>query len=137
MWLEILLGFYNKINGFAGIVFFVNFIFLVVCYIVVCFLRSECNRINKEKPLDSWDKEKLSLFDCWSSLKKSSTIVFCVLLLPASLPSMEYLWYVRINLIKLQLSNPENIQKSTETIERIAEKLECKYLGCEKKEEKK
>lgn len=46
------------------------------------------------------------------------------------IPSVDDLWKVRIGLIKLQLASPENIQKGAEVIERIGQKLECKYLGC-------
>jgi len=53
----------------------------------------------------------------------------------ALVPSIDDIWKVRIGLIKLQLSSPENIAKGTEEITRIARKLECEYLGC--KEEKK
>lgn len=48
-------------------------------------------------------------------------------------PSMEDLWKVRINLIKLELASPENVSKGVDEIGRIAERLECKYLGCEEK----
>lgn len=52
-----------------------------------------------------------------------------------TIPSLDDLWKVRINLIKFQLASPENLQKATETIERIGEKLECKYIGCDEKKE--
>lgn len=48
-------------------------------------------------------------------------------------PSINDIWKVRIALVKYHLASQANISKSTETIERIAEKLECKYLGCEEK----
>jgi hypothetical protein len=54
-------------------------------------------------------------------------------LLIVCIPSVEDVWKVRIGLVKLQLASPENIQKSTEVIERLGKKLECKYLGCEDK----
>lgn len=59
------------------------------------------------------------------------------LLIPAffaALPSIDDIWRVRISLVKLQLASPNNIEKGTEAIERIAKKLECKYLGCDKRE---
>lgn len=51
----------------------------------------------------------------------------------ACVPSVDDLWRVRIGLIKLQLASPENIQKGADVIERVAKKLECKYVGCEEK----
>lgn len=50
-------------------------------------------------------------------------------------PTLEDLTKIRIEMIKYQLVSPENVTKTTDEIKRIAEKLECKYLGC--KEEKK
>lgn len=59
-------------------------------------------------------------------------LILCLVL--GCIPSVSEIWKVRIGLIKLQLSSPENIAKGVETIEHIGKKLECKYLGC--KEEK-
>lgn len=51
------------------------------------------------------------------------------------IPSVDEVYKIRISLIKYELSSPENVVKATATIERIGEKLECKYLGCEKGEQ--
>jgi hypothetical protein len=50
----------------------------------------------------------------------------------ASIPGVGDLWRVRIGLLKYQMASPENVQKGVEEIGRIAEKLECKYLGCKR-----
>lgn len=51
------------------------------------------------------------------------------------IPGPENLWELRLSLVKLELSSPENVQKGTEEISRIAKALECKHLGtnCETK----
>ena len=67
---------------------------------------------------------------------RRSGLAFLLSIPIALFPSLQNIWEVRIALIKLQLASPENVQKGTETIERIAKKLECKYLGGECKEEK-
>ena len=63
-------------------------------------------------------------------LKHSSiACVMCACI--ACIPNVNDIWRVRIGLIKLSLASPENITKTSETIERIGRKLECKYLGCD------
>src|ERR1043165_3453297 len=51
-----------------------------------------------------------------------SSLLYCV-------PSVDDVWKVRVGLLKFQLASPENIEKGTKVIERIAGELECKYLG--------
>lgn len=63
-------------------------------------------------------------------IKNVGIVIVC--LLPSFLiPSSKQLWEARINLIKFNLASKENITQTTETIERIGKKLECKYLKCE------
>ena len=62
-----------------------------------------------------------------------ATVLFAVL---TAIPNVDDLWQARIALLKLELASPENVQKGTEEIARIARKLECKYLGCEEEKEK-
>lgn len=67
--------------------------------------------------------------DMWRLYRKCVVgVIFASLI--AVLPGVDDLWKVRIGLIKLQLSSPENIQKGADVIERLGKKLECKYLGC-------
>lgn len=47
------------------------------------------------------------------------------------IPSHERVMAVKIERIKNEAVNKDNIQKGVETLERIGKKLECKYLGCE------
>lgn len=57
------------------------------------------------------------------------TIIFLFAFPFALIPSPEDLFNLRIALIKLQLASPENVTKGVETIKRIGQKLEEKYLG--------
>lgn len=77
------------------------------------------------------DKDKFPrTFFKWSiMIAVPSLIIACI-------PTVDQLWKVRIGLIKLELSSPENIKSGAEVIERIGLKLECKYLGCEEKKSK-
>lgn len=62
--------------------------------------------------------------------------VALIFLLIAVTPTVNDIWRIRIGLIKLELSSPENINKASDEIQRIGEKLECKYLGCDKEKKK-
>lgn len=56
----------------------------------------------------------------------------CILLsVLACIPDMHDILKIRIALIKYHLASPENVKQTTDTIERIGKKLECKYLGCD------
>jgi len=63
----------------------------------------------------------------WRPIFVASIIALSLLVVP----DIGDMWRARISLIKWQLASPENVQKATETIERIGKKLECKYLGGE------
>lgn len=60
---------------------------------------------------------------------KFATFLISTVLI-ASIPDANDLWRVRVSMIKLELASPDNLSKGVETIERIGQKLECKYLGC-------
>ena len=49
------------------------------------------------------------------------------------LPSHDRILSVKIEKIKNEAVTEENLRQGVEVIERIGKKLECKYLGCEKK----
>lgn len=79
-----------------------------------------------------WKENEASLELANAALKYSIplTLIFSFIGLA---PTADDLWKVRISLIKLELASPENVKKSVIEISRIAEKLECKYLGCDNK----
>lgn len=56
------------------------------------------------------------------------TAPFFAGLLLCFLPTSSDLWRVRIDMIKLQLASPENVQAGVEHIDQVAKALECKYL---------
>jgi hypothetical protein len=69
-------------------------------------------------------------------LKKTIKIatILPLFLILTNLPNANDLFKVRLALIKYELASPKNVTKGVETIERVAKKLECKYIGgCEKK----
>jgi hypothetical protein len=72
----------------------------------------------------------------YKRLFKKAAIATAILATFATIPDVNDLWRARIALVKLELASPENVQKGTEAIERIARRLECKYLGCEEEKEK-
>lgn len=45
-------------------------------------------------------------------------------------PDPSDIYRVRIDLLKFRLASPENVMAGVERIDEIANKLECKYLGC-------
>jgi hypothetical protein len=73
---------------------------------------------------------------CLRYLKRAVVALGCGAVL-AAIPDVNDLWRARIALVKLELASPENVQKGTEEIARIARRLECKYLGCEEEKKEK
>lgn len=108
---EFLLALFQNLKGLA---FFTSLagVFIIVILLATYFDNG-----------DDWKKH-------WSK-KIFITTLLCGLI--CVVPDVDDLWRIRISLIKLELSSKENIQKASETIERIGTKLECKYLGCEEK----
>ena len=56
--------------------------------------------------------------------------------LVALCPTHEIMLKVKIAKIKNELVTDKNLNATAETLERIAERLECKYLGCDKETKK-
>ena len=48
----------------------------------------------------------------------------------AVIPTPEELFKIRLGMLKYTMASPENVQKGMDEIQRVAAKLECKYLGC-------
>jgi len=68
----------------------------------------------------------------WLSHVRKLLILMWVTLIPLSLiPNSKQLFKTRINLLKFHIAAPENISKGVDEIQRVARKLECKYIGCE------
>lgn len=86
--------------------------------------------IFKFVPENDWEEKQRQ--NC-KNVSNLLLIIGCISLPFVVIPTMNDLWRVRIGLIKLELSSEENIQKAGDEIQRIGQRLECKYLGgCEK-----
>lgn len=59
---------------------------------------------------------------------KRLIILGCCLCLIGIVPSVNDLWRVRVALIQLELSKPENVKATVQRIDEISKALECKYL---------
>jgi hypothetical protein len=114
---EILLATWSNLHEAFAITAFVSATMTIVCAIFYT-IKLDMDGAEEAAPLWRWVKR--------------GVVVFCVALPLALAPTLDDLWKARIALVKYQLAAPENVQQATETIERIATKLECKYLGgCE------
>lgn len=78
-------------------------------------------------------KEKAETWSWHIYVRAYLFVVLPICIIVNSIPTVDDLWKVRISLIKLELASPQNIEKGSEEIARIAKKLECKYIGCEEK----
>jgi hypothetical protein len=63
--------------------------------------------------------------------------IFVITLSLGLIPTVDQMFKIRIGLLKLELTNKENVQVGVDEIGKIAKKLECKYLGCEEKKKEK
>ena len=68
----------------------------------------------------------------YDKMMKTLPLGFCLIFLVMT-PSINDLYKIRLGLLKYELTSPENVSKGTAEIQRIAHKLECKYLGCNEK----
>lgn len=116
---------------------------LKIFFIAACFASSLASilyaiRIFAELSVDlKYGGEKEA--DKYASAKKTFfritwlPVIFGALI---CIPTINDLWKVRIALIKYHLAAPDNFKQTTDTIERIGKKLECKYLGCDDRQSK-
>lgn len=118
MKIEILLGLLQNLSFF--------FTFLLISWAILIAIAT------LNIPLSFNEEERNNSIKFRSILFKKWPILIPLLLI-ALMPSVDSLWKIRISLIKLELASPENVRKGTEKITDIAHKLECKYLGCDKK----
>lgn len=124
-WFEVFLGLLSNLQTVGTILFIVAFLVAFILGIAAFAW-----------DLDSYDKEAIARIH---KFFRRSIYVTALLLPFVLVPSFDKLWEVRIALLKFQLASPENIQKGSETIERVAKSLECKYLNssCPKEGDKK
>lgn len=141
MTLEILLALLSNLSGVCAFLSVILGIIAIISIASMIFTDNEVKLIeDKPKPedFDSNNLRKLRVYLNKARLIKNYSItLFILTLFIAIAPSPFDLWKIRISLIKLELSSPENVKSSVEEISRIGKKLECKYLGCETKEKSK
>lgn len=71
------------------------------------------------------EKIAFKTIKCFISFGFIATFFFIL----SATPKAEDLFRVRLALLKWELASPENVNKGVEEIQRIAKKLECKYIG--------
>lgn len=121
MKLEILIGLMQNFSFMAGLV--------IICWVVAVVF----SFIGRSVTFDERDKKQAD--QVMKGVLSKWPFILPLLLL-CCMPRVDDLWKIRISLIKLELSSPENLNKASVDIERIGHKLECKYLGCDKEEKK-
>lgn len=94
-------------------------ILYAVAFVVSMIAKATAFEVDDQKTADYYFKKVHSKWPI-------ATICFLLLLIPTTKQILK----IRIDLVAIELSKPENIKKSTEEIARIAKELECKYLGC-------
>ena len=127
--LDFILALLINIKGIFAFLFWVSLIASIVILIVGGFMKGDDSARPDE---DDWFM--------WRRFQKYAVI--CVLITGPfyALPNMDDLWHVRINMLKFHAVSPANIEKFAKHgmphIERVAKKMECKYLGCPDSEKK-
>jgi len=117
--MEVLFIVFNSLRSVVGFGVF-SCIGLMTAFMVLFTMSKHTENEESEKCQAAYKK-----------LLKYFLIVLVPTILIRSLPTVDDLWKIRIGLIKYQLASPENLNKGIQAIERLAKKLECKYLGCE------
>lgn len=131
--LEVFLAFVDNLSEFAILISFMSGIGLLAS--IFSYFINKSDLIGAE----SYGlKQRTANFEMSIVALKYTTLVFVASTLLAVVPDTGDLWKVRVDLVKLQLASPENIQLGVDHIDRIAKSLECKYLGaCVEETEKK
>ncbi len=113
MKLELILIFLQKLSCTAMVITLLYTVGFVITLVV-----TSC---------DSYMEKELK--EVKANFKKSLPFAIIALLV-AFIPSPKEILKMRLSLIAIEPSSPENVEKGTAKIEEIAKKLECKYLGC-------
>lgn len=117
-----------NIKGVSGVFFWVAIIANIVTIIWFFCMLEENSVTDKD-----WEK--------WRRWKKLWIVVTLVLVPFKAIPNMEELWHVRINMLKFHAVSPSNVEAFAKNgmphIERVAKKIECKFLGCPDDEKEK
>jgi len=128
MELEILLTILGKISNACtagAILSLITLVFSVIVYGIAA--TAGCGKNEKECHCGCGRANKIGKF-----LFKCAIAPLIIFGLLSAVPTIDDIWKTRIALIKFRLASPENVNKGVDEIARIARKLECKYIGCEK-----
>lgn len=120
-WLDISTYFQMYITGSFMLCFIGS---CLVSLMIMLFLGSSTDM----SPAEYFEQPKVlrTLIILITTLTLLSTIV-------GSLPTHDRIFELKISKMKNELVTKDNVNKGLDHIERIAEKLECKYLGCNKR----
>ena len=133
MKLEMLIVILSNIRSLCVGVSLISAIVFIVSLIAVNICETTCASYTDEEKTKSYNyREYMTWHALWARGYRTSMIFFLIAILPAMSPSLDDLWKVRINLIKLELASPENVSKGVSEISRIAKELENKYLTKDK-----
>lgn len=140
--MELVLTFLFKLSNAAGPIsvlgilgFLAGLITYFACRYSATEAESRAASYNNEKNSHRYDehiKEASGYRAISATAAKTVKVAIGALVigsLLSSVPSPDELWKTRIAFIKLYLASPDNLQKGVETIERVAKKLECRYVG--------
>ena len=74
----------------------------------------------------------------WTKPMGRVALVTLGIMLLTTIPTPDKLWEVRVALLKLDLSSPENVKAVGGRVDEIVKALECKHLGvnCPKQEKR-
>lgn len=73
-----------------------------------------------------WREESLPKVKAWF---RRFLWALPVTVLLCSVPSLDDVWRLRVNLLKLEVASPENVAKLGGHVEEVVTALECKHLG--------
>lgn len=122
-WTELLLGTLWNLTGVSIFLAVITGIAAIVLGVIAYLI-----------PADTYgmkDADKAIFTKYWIGNAKKFAAAFLVFAFIGCIPSVDDLWKIRIGMIKLELSSPENLAQAKTAIERIGAKLECKYIGGE------
>src|ERR1700747_2961935 len=121
MILEFILAMASNVSTFFWIIGIAFGIVSIILFLIACGMSMDASE--KDNAKDKKDAENM-----WKIWK--TAFIFTLICVPIGcLPQVGDLWKVRLSLIKFELASPENIKAGAETIERVAHKIECSYLG--------
>lgn len=132
MLLEFIVAIAGNVSSFFWFMACVSGVAFIICSLV-CLAMTLGGPDGEEK--EKTPKEEREIITAWKIWWR--ILIFGVIsLMVGSLPKIEDLWKVRVGLIKLELASPENIKKGSDAIERVAKRLECRYIGCDEEKPK-